>query len=115
MISLHGLADGLVAFDAMAAAFRKAVQQYGNPALYRLYGIANAGHVDLHADGGGDFDFDGIPGNEGMADLPTPMQAYLQRAFGYLIDWVEGGGPPDSKVIPTDPVNGLVDSGQLGW
>jgi hypothetical protein len=117
MISLHGLADGLVAFEAQAVDYRKAIETYGNPEMHRLYGIANAGHVDTHADAvTSDFDFDGVYNNEGMADRLTPMQAYAQRAFDYLVDWVEAGvAPADSKVIPTDPVNDISDSLALDW
>ena len=116
MISVHGLADGLVGLNAQAVAYRNAVERYGDPDLHRLYGIANAGHVDYHADGGGDFGFNGIPGDENMADKLTPMQAYVQRAFSYLVDWVEGGLlPPDNTVVATDPYNDATNPASLSW
>ncbi len=116
MISVHGLADGLLGLNAQAVAYRNAVAAYGNPNLHRLYGIANAGHVDYHADGGGDFDFNGIPGDENMADKLTPMQAYIQRAFTYLVDWAENQQlPPDNTVVPTDPYTDVTDPASLNW
>jgi len=116
LLTASGKADGLVAYTAQAVAYQDAVQEYGNPELYRLYTIENAGHVDAHADGSGDFDFNGIPGDEGMADRLTPMQAYVERAFRYLVDWTENGNPPpESRVIHTDPAADVTDPDALDW
>lgn len=116
MITLVGDADGLLAIHAHSRAYRKAVKRYGRRRLHRLYVIANGPHVDAHADGEVDFDFDGIPNNEGAADELTPMQAYTQRAFDYLVDWVEKGiRPPRSTYVATDPTDDVVDPSQLAW
>lgn len=116
MLTLHGLSDGLLGFDAHAAPYRQTVEKYGSPALHRLYAVENAGHVDAHADGWADFNFDGKSGNEGVADRLTPLQAYVQRAFTYLVDWVENRIPaPDSTIITTDPVNDVADPEELSW
>ncbi len=110
MITVAGKADALVPYEAQATAYADLVAQYGDAAMHRLYTIENAGHVDAHADGNGDFDFNGVPGDEGMADRLTPMQAYVEKAFGHLVDWVENGdAPPASQTIPTDPANDMVD------
>lgn len=64
----------------------------------------------------GYYNFDGKSGNEGVAERLTPLQAYVQRAFTYLVDWVENGIPaPDSTVIATDPVSDGVDPEELSW
>jgi hypothetical protein len=116
MITLVGDADGLLAIHAHSLAYGRAVKKYGRRWLHRLYVIANAPHVDAHADGREDFDFDGTPNNEGAADELTPMQAYTQRAFDYLVDWVEKGiWPPKSTFVATDPGNDAVDPSQLSW
>jgi hypothetical protein len=116
MITVVGEADGLLALDANSIAYRAAVEQYGTPDLHRLYVIENAGHVDANVDGAGDFDFDGVPGNEGVADRLTPMQAYVQRGFSYLLDWVENGvSPPANTTIATDPANDVADSDQISF
>ena len=116
MITVVGGADGLLALNGHSAAYKKAVEKYGHRRLYRQYLIENAPHVDAHADGMVDFDFDGIPGNEGAENELTPLQAYAQRAFSYLIDWVERGiRPPASKTVPTDPTNDVSDPDLLSW
>lgn len=116
MITLVGDADGLLAIHTHSLAYRKAVEAYGKRRLHRLYIIANGPHVDAHADGLVDFDFDGIPGNEGAADELTPMQAYAQRAFMYLEQWVEHGiRPPHCKYVATDPTHDAIDPDQLEW
>jgi hypothetical protein len=116
MITVVGSKDGLLAMNAHSAAYRQAVEKYGRPELYRQYIIENGPHVDAHADGLVDFDFDGADGNEKAADELTPMQAYAQRAFQYLIDWVEKGRrPPDSKIVATDPVDDVDDPSELSW
>lgn len=116
MITLVGDADGLLAIHAHSLAYRKAVKRYGKRRLHRLYVIANGPHVDAHADGMVDFDYDGIPNNEGAADELTPMQAYTQRAFDYLVDWVEKGiRPPKSTYVATDPTDDAVDPSRLSW
>jgi hypothetical protein len=44
------------------------------------------------------------------------MQAYVERAFQYLVDWVENGVPaPASRTVPTDPVNDATDPSTLAW
>ncbi|MDM8552604.1 alpha/beta hydrolase domain-containing protein [Desulfobacterales bacterium HSG2] len=116
LITVAGEADALLGYYAQAVPYKNAVEQYGNPDLYRQYVIENAGHVDANADGTGDFDFDGEFGEEGMADRLTPMQAYVQRAFRYLTDWVESGNaPPDSKIIVTDPADDVTDPDRLSF
>jgi hypothetical protein len=116
LITVAGNSDGLLALNAHSVAYEKAVHKYGKKRLYRQYLIENGPHVDAHADGKADFDFDGIPGNEGAEDELTPMQAYVQRAFSYLIDWVEKGiQPPASKTVPTDPTNDIADPDLLSW
>lgn len=116
MITVVGGADGLLALNAHSAAYKKAVQKYGKRRLYRQYLIENGPHVDAHADGLADFDFDGVPGNEWAWDELTPMQAYAQRAFRYLTDWVEMGiRPPRSQTVPTDPMNDITDPQLLSW
>jgi hypothetical protein len=114
MITVAGRADALVVHEAQAVGYQEVVARFGSPELHRLYTIENAGHVDAHADGTGDFDFNGVPGDEGMADQLTPMQAYVEKAFSYLVDWAENGqAPPPSRAIPTDPANDIVDPGEV--
>jgi hypothetical protein len=116
MITVVGSADGLLPIGGHALAYRAAVERYGRPWLYRQYLIENGPHVDAHADGLVDFDFNGVAGDEGAADELTPLQPYAQRAFGYLIDWVEKGlRPPDSRIVPTDPTDDVVDPAALEW
>jgi len=116
LISVVGEADALLGYYAQAVPYKNAVEQYGNPDMYRQYVIENAGHVDANADGTGDFDFDGEFGEEGMVDSLTPMQAYVQRAFQYLTNWVESGNaPPDSKIIVTDPGDDVTDPARLSF
>jgi hypothetical protein len=112
MISIHGRRDGLLGLEACAEAYRSAVEAYGKADLHRLYVLENGGHVDLHSDGAAlDYDFDGMPGEEGVADLFTPMQPYVERAFDYLVEWAEQGSePPASKAIATDPKNDVLDA-----
>jgi hypothetical protein len=110
LISVHGDADALVGLLANAEGYRAAVQAYGEPALHRLYVIPGGPHVDPHADGLLDYDFDGQLGDQAAADQMTPMQGYARRAFGYLSAWVEAGAaPPDSKTVATDTVNDVLD------
>ncbi len=116
MITVVGTADGLLALNAHSRAYHEAVQTYGKKRFYRQYLIENGPHVDAHADGLADFDFDGTAGNEEADFELTPMQAYTQRAFNYLIDWVEAGIlPPDSQTVATDPVHDISDPNQLSW
>lgn len=116
LITVVGNADGLLALNAHSAAYHDAVKKYGRQQLYRQYMIDNGPHVDAHADGLVDFDFNGTPGDEGAADELTPMQAYVQRAFLYLIDWVEQGvQPPESGTVATDPTDDVTDSNVLYW
>jgi hypothetical protein len=116
MITIVGDADGLLAINAHSLAYRKAIERFGRKRLHRLYIIENGPHVDAHADGNADFDFNGIVGDEN-ADLElTPMQAYAQRAFMYLEAWVENGvRPPSNKTVATDPANDIHDPNLLAW
>ena len=87
---------------------------YGSPGLYRQYIIAHAGHVDKHADGG--WGYSSSEADPAIPDMLTPMQAYAQRTFQYLEDWVEDGLlPPDSKFVETDPTNDITDPSGLDW
>jgi hypothetical protein len=116
MISLHGTADGLLGTVSNGTAYGNAVEKYGNGDLHRFFLIQNAGHVDAHADGGLDYDFNGQPGDENAADELTPMQAYAQRSFDYLVDWVEKNVlPPDSTTVTTSPGNDVTDPDTLSW
>lgn len=116
MITVVGSSDGLLPLYSHSVAYRQAVETHGHPCYYRQYIIEHGPHVDAHADGAVDFDFDGIPGNEGAAEELTPLQAYVQRAFTYLIDWVEKGRrPPESGSVPTDPGNDISDPDLLAW
>jgi hypothetical protein len=97
--------------------YKDAVYLFGNPDLYRFYIIAHAGQVDEHADGG---DLGASSAEEDVdptvQDKLTPMQAYTQRTFAYLVDWVENGvQPPDSKLVETDPANDITDPNDLDW
>ena len=100
--------------EAAPTITKDAVQCYGNPDLHRMYIIAHAGHVDLHADGGwgvnsAEIDMD-------IHDLLTSMQAYAMRTLNYLEDWVENGNlPPDSKLVETDPAIDITDPNLLSW
>jgi hypothetical protein len=47
---------------------------------YRLFVIANGGHVDLHSNGLLDVNFDGTPANEGAAALFTFGWANISAA-----------------------------------
>jgi hypothetical protein len=114
MLSLQGQADGLVALNAQGLDYKDAVELYGNPDLHRFYIIAHAGHVDKHADGGWGANSSVV--DPAIPDLLTPMQAYAQRTFDYLVDWVENGElPPDSKLVETDPADDIIDPGLLDW
>jgi hypothetical protein len=116
MITVVGTADGLLALYAHSSAYKEAVEKYGRRRLYRQYVIEHAPHVDAHADGLVDFDFNGVGGDEGAADELTPLQPYAQRAFQYLVDWVERRKrPPRSRTVPTDPGNDVTDPDQLSW
>jgi hypothetical protein len=116
LITVVGDSDGLLPLHGHAAAYQQAVEKYGRQRLYRQYVIENAPHVDAHADGLVDFDFDGVAGDEGAANELTPLQPYAQRAFRYLIDWVERAArPPDSQIVSTDPTNAITDPDQLSW
>lgn len=117
MISIHGRRDGLLGLNACAAGYRSAVETYGKPELHRLYVLENGGHVDLHSDGLAlDYDFDGAPGEEGVADLFTPMQPYVERAFDYLVAWAEQGAePPAGKAIATDPKSDVLDASLIAF
>ena len=111
LISLHGDRDALIGVLSHGYAYDDAVKAHGNPALHRLYVIENGNHVDAHADGFLDYNVNGQAGEEGMADLLTPMQPYVERAFDLLTDWVEKGqAPRPSRTIATDPKNDIVDA-----
>lgn len=114
MLSLHGQHDGLLALDSQGIAYRKAVELFGRADLHRFYIIAHAGHVDKHADGG--WGYSSVMVDPEVPDLLTPMQPYAQRAFAYLVDWVENAQlPPESKLVETDPANDILDSTTLHW
>jgi hypothetical protein len=114
LLSLHGQRDGLIGLHAQSLAYADAVALFGNPDLHRLYVIANAGHVDKHADGG--WGYSGVDPDPEIPNLLTPMQAYAQRAFHYLVNWVEDGVvAPPSRLVETDPANDVTDATTLGW
>jgi hypothetical protein len=114
LISVHGDADGLLGLGANATAYQAAVQKYGQMDKYRLFVIANGGHVDLHSDGLLDFDFDGMPANEGAAALFTFVQPYAERGFDYLVEWAENQtAPPASKKVATDPTKDALDAAMI--
>jgi hypothetical protein len=117
LITVHGDRDGLLGIDANAKAYSAAVEANGKPELYRLYVIQNGGHIDLHSDGAAlDFDFDGMPGEEGVADVFTLVQPYAERAFDHLVAWAEQGtAAPPSKTITTDPKNDILDASAINF
>jgi hypothetical protein len=114
LLSLHGQHDGLLGLNAQSLDYSDAVGLYGNPDLHRQYTIAHAGHVDKHADGGWGYGA-GDP-DPAIPDLLTPMQAYAQRTFHYLVNWVEDGvAAPASRLVETDPANDITDPAALSW
>ncbi|MDC0718106.1 hypothetical protein [Nannocystis bainbridge] len=117
LISVHGDADGLNAFAVHAQSYRAAVAAFGTPSQHRLYVVSHGGHVDAHSDGLGlDFDFDGTIGEEGAADRFVLMQPYAERAFLYLVDWVENQVPaPAGKTLATDPASDVLDAESLAF
>jgi hypothetical protein len=117
LITVHGDRDGLLGLTANAEMYRSAIEAHGKPELHRLYVIQNGGHIDLHSDGAAiDFDFDGMLGEEGVADLFTPIQPYAERAFDYLVAWAEkGSAPPLSKTIPTNPQSDILDASMISF
>lgn len=114
LLSLHGDKDALIGLPGHGAAYAAAVSAHGSAALHRLYVIQNGNHVDAHADGTIDYDCNGKPGDEGAADLLTPMQPYVERAFDMLTDWVERSQVPSaSHTVATDAKNDLLDAQQI--
>ena len=114
LISIHGDRDALIGLTGHGDAYAAAVRAAGTPSLHRLYVIQNGNHVDTHADGALDYDCNGTPGDEGAADLLTPMQPYAERAFQALVDWAEAGKePPASRTVPTDPKNDVLDAAKI--
>lgn len=114
MLTLQGQADGLVALHSQGLEYRDAIENYGSPDLHRFYIIAHAPHVDKHVDGGWGYSSAGA--DPDVPDLLTPMQAYAQRTFEYIEEWVENGVlPPESKLVETDPANDIIDSTGLYW
>jgi hypothetical protein len=114
LLSLHGQHDGLLGLNAQSLDYSDAVGLYGNPDLHRQYIIAHAGHVDKHADGGWGYSA-GDP-DPAIPDLLTPMQAYAQRTFHYLVNWVENGvAAPASRLVQTDPADDVTDPAALSW
>lgn len=112
LISIHGDRDGLLGLPAHGRAYADAVARFGDPSRHRLYVVENGGHIDAHSDGGLDFNFDGQVGEEGMADRFTYLQPYAERAFAYLVDWVQNGtSPPTSGTLHSDPQSDVL-SGQ---
>ncbi|MCA9701971.1 MAG: hypothetical protein KC431_30900, partial [Myxococcales bacterium] len=113
MISVHGQADALLGVHGNAYAYAEAVADAGDPSLHRLYVVEHAGHIDRHADGLLDFDFDGENGEEGMADRLTYLQPYVEASFALLVAWVEAGTePPASKTVATDPTADVLSADQ---
>ncbi|AKT37932.1 hypothetical protein [Chondromyces crocatus] len=116
MMTLHGDRDGFLGLVGHAQAYREAVVAAGNEAHHRLYVIQNGTHTDRHADGKLDYDFDGTAGEEGAGELLTPMQGYVQKAFGHLVTWVTlGAPPPDSGTVSTDPVGDPIDPAEIDF
>lgn len=117
LISVHGDGDGLNGLGAHALSYRAAVSAFGTPSQHRLYVVSHGGHVDAHSDGLGlDFDFDGTSGEEGAADRFVLMQPYAERAFLYLVEWVEAGVPaPIGKTLATDPANDVLEAEALAF
>lgn len=117
LISVHGDADGLNGLGAHGLRYHDAVAAFGTPSLHRLYVVAHGGHVDAHSDGLAlDYDFDGMFGEEGVADRFTLMQPYAERAFLYLVNWAEANvAAPGSKTIPTDPLNDVLEAADLDF
>lgn len=114
MISVHGDRDALIGLPGNGVAYDSAVQAAGTASLHRLYVIQNGNHVDAHADGTLDYNCNGTAGDEGAADLLTPIQPYAERAFDYLVDWVEHQHDPvPSKLIPTDAKHDVLDAKQI--
>ena len=97
LISIHGDRDGLLGLPAHGRAYADAVVRFGDPSRHRLYVVENGGHIDAHSDGGLDFNFDGQVGEEGMADRFTYLQPHAERAFAYLVDWVQNGTSPPTR------------------
>lgn len=116
MISLHGDRDALIGLTGNGVAYDNAVKAAGTAALHRLYVIQNGNHVDAHADGTLDYNCNGTPADEGAADLMTPMQPYVERAFDYLVDWVDHNREPGaSKTIPTNAQQDVLDASQISF
>jgi hypothetical protein len=113
-LTLQGQADGLVPLLSQGLAYKDVVALFGSPELYRFYIIAHGCHVDAHVDGGWGYSSADI--DPAIPSLLTPMQAYTERTFQYLVDWVENGQfPPDSKLVETDPANDVTDPSKLKW
>lgn len=111
LLSLHGDRDALIGLSGNGEAYAAAVRAVGRADLHRLYVIANGNHVDAHADGLLDYNCNGKAGDEGAAELLTPMQPYVEHAFDLLSAWVEQGKvAPPSRLISTDPKNDLLDA-----
>ena len=109
MISVHGLADALLGIGANGYAYADAISAHGDAELHRLYAIEFGSHIDRHADGALDFNFDGTIGEEGVQDQVTYLQPYVEKAFETLVAWVEEGTEaPESKTVTSDPVADLL-------
>lgn len=116
LISLHGDRDALIGLPGHGRAYDQAVQTSGTPSLHRLYVVQNGNHVDAHADGTLDYNCNGVGGDESAADLLTPMQPYVERAFDYLTAWVEHNqAAPASKTLSTDPKTDILDAAKLSF
>lgn len=114
LLSLQGQADAMVPLNSQGLEYKDAVELYGNLDFYRFYIIAHSGHVDKHVDGG--WGYSSAEEDPNVPDLLTPMQAYAQRTFTYLVEWVENEIlPPDSKLVETDPMYDVVDPTSLNW
>lgn len=114
LISVQGESDGFIGVLQHGKAYEAAVGEVGKPELYRLYVVSHGAHLDVDADGGLDFDLDGVPGNEGMAEALAPLQGYVRRGFEALESWTEEGvSPPAGGRLEADPTADILDPSQL--
>ena len=114
LISVHGDADSLIGLGAHAEAYRTAIEKYGNADQHRLYVVEHATHVDLHADGIIDYDFDGMAGEEGAGDKLTILQPYVEAGFDALVGWVrDKKAPKPSGNVTTDPAKDVLDAAAI--
>ncbi len=116
LITVMGDADSLLGLHAHGHAYRDAVQKYGNADQHRLYVVEHASHVDLHADGIIDYDFDGMAGPASAADELTILQPYAEAGFDALVAWVKDGkAPKASGQVVTDPTKDVLDASLITY